>query len=338
MIPYVSDEQADAATKDPHVKLVFRLLHFAILTDGESFVLRLSFDLAHMAADAEELEWYVPAAIVPEELQRSLLLINQFLEKPIDLGDKGTSSLLQRNRPKRRRRHLPSPTPEPSGTEDDEPRRRRREKKKKETRLYKSAQFVEDSDVDEAEWDRFFAKEKDLRERMKLNALKEGKDLATMKKSGTKKRRHKSEKTGEEKRKRMRGPGEDEDGDGEDEPVRALVTVDLDKDSDADSDDGGIFNPFASPKAGPSSRTSPAESVQEVQPQKTKPKPKPRPRAKARAATPDVEEVQVVASASPSRTNSPPLDVSDNDEDEVVAIPRKVAKKKPLLISSDEED
>lgn len=38
VIPYVSDEQADAATKDPHVKLVFRLLHFAVLADGESLL------------------------------------------------------------------------------------------------------------------------------------------------------------------------------------------------------------------------------------------------------------------------------------------------------------
>ncbi|EKM57133.1 uncharacterized protein PHACADRAFT_142335 [Phanerochaete carnosa HHB-10118-sp] len=327
MIPYVSDEQADAATKDPHVKLVFRLLHFAILAEGE------------------HLEWYVPAAIVPEELQRSLALINQFLEKPIDLGDKSASALLQRDRRKRRRRRRPSPTPEASDAEDDEPRRRRREKKKKkETRLYKSAQFVEDSDVDEAEWERFFAKEKELRERMKLNALKEGKDLATMKQNGTKKRRRKGEKAGEEKRKRMRVPGDDDGvdaGDGvgsedEDEPAKVLVTIDSDKDSD--SDDGGIFNPFSSPKPGPSSRTSPEDSSEAAQPQKTKlkPRPKPRPRAKAKAPTPEVEEVQE-ASASLPKSNSPPMEVSDGDDDEVVTIPRKVVNK-PLFISSDEED
>ena len=80
------------------------------------------------------MEWYVPAAIVPEELQRSLALINQFLEKPIDLdlGGKGVSSLLQRNRRARRRRRARSPTPEDSDAEDDEPQRRKREKKKKE--------------------------------------------------------------------------------------------------------------------------------------------------------------------------------------------------------------
>ena len=34
VIPYVNDEQADAATKDPHLKLLFRLLSFAVLAEG----------------------------------------------------------------------------------------------------------------------------------------------------------------------------------------------------------------------------------------------------------------------------------------------------------------
>jgi replication fork protection complex subunit Tof1/Swi1 len=35
VIPYISDEQADAATKNPQLKLVFRLISFFILDDGE---------------------------------------------------------------------------------------------------------------------------------------------------------------------------------------------------------------------------------------------------------------------------------------------------------------
>ena len=37
VIPYISDEQADAATKNPHMKLVFRLVKFKVLDDGGSF-------------------------------------------------------------------------------------------------------------------------------------------------------------------------------------------------------------------------------------------------------------------------------------------------------------
>ncbi|GJE93432.1 timeless-domain-containing protein [Phanerochaete sordida] len=327
MIPYVSDEQADAATKDPHVKLLFRLLHFAVLMD-----------------DADELEWYVPAALVPEELQRSLALINQFLEKPIDLGDKRAASLVQRKARTRRRRRLLSPTPAPSDGEDA-PRRARRAKKTKETRLYKSAQFVEDSDVGEDEWAAFFAKERDLRERMRLAALQAGSEHAAMKKSGTKKRRRRGEKATEQKRKRVRGPGGG-DSDAEDEDEGGGVGGDarqdegVPRDSDVESDGEGIFNPFATPRVWSSSRTSPAESVEGPQPQKSKPKPKPRPkpRAKARAATPDVEEVlEDVGERPPPRSSSPAIEVSDGEDSDVMALPRRAAKKKPLFLSSDEE-
>ena len=34
VIPYVSDEEADAANKNPHLKLLFRLVHFKIMDEG----------------------------------------------------------------------------------------------------------------------------------------------------------------------------------------------------------------------------------------------------------------------------------------------------------------
>lgn len=36
VIPYVTDEQAIAATKDPQLKLLFRLIKFQILDEGMS--------------------------------------------------------------------------------------------------------------------------------------------------------------------------------------------------------------------------------------------------------------------------------------------------------------
>ena len=112
MIPYVSDEQADAVTKNPQLKLVFRLLSFAVLTEGMNSPCQVPPLLLtpHARVDADELEWYVPARLVPEEMQRHLNVISQFLENPIDLGGKAAASLLQRNRRKRRRRAR-SPTP-----------------------------------------------------------------------------------------------------------------------------------------------------------------------------------------------------------------------------------
>lgn len=37
-IPYISDEHADAATKNAKLKLVFRLLDFTIQDEGELFL------------------------------------------------------------------------------------------------------------------------------------------------------------------------------------------------------------------------------------------------------------------------------------------------------------
>ena len=39
VIPYISDEEADAANKNPHLKLLFRLCNFKIMDEGTAFSL-----------------------------------------------------------------------------------------------------------------------------------------------------------------------------------------------------------------------------------------------------------------------------------------------------------
>jgi replication fork protection complex subunit Tof1/Swi1 len=39
VIPYISEDQADAATKNPNLKLLFRLSKFYILDEGEGLVI-----------------------------------------------------------------------------------------------------------------------------------------------------------------------------------------------------------------------------------------------------------------------------------------------------------
>lgn len=39
VIPYISDEQAEAATKNPHLKLLFRLVSFFVLDEGRLKIL-----------------------------------------------------------------------------------------------------------------------------------------------------------------------------------------------------------------------------------------------------------------------------------------------------------
>lgn len=172
LIPYISDEHAEAATKNPILKLMFSLLKFTIYDDA-----------------GEELQWTVPAAILPSDLQSSLTVIDQFLQHPIDLDGKKASQLLSKKTRRRRRRRSPSNS-DVELVDDDEPKRKRREKKKKEETQYKSAQFIEDSDAEYGDMEAFLEREKALRDKAVMAAAQSGK-IGTMRATGTKKRRRK---------------------------------------------------------------------------------------------------------------------------------------------------
>ncbi|KAH7883094.1 timeless protein-domain-containing protein [Phlebopus sp. FC_14] len=174
LIPYIRDEHADAATRNPRLKLMFRLLDF-VSEEG-----------------TDELQWVVPAAIIPGILQSRLSVIEQFLKNPIDLDGKKASQLLSRKTRRSRRRRSPSPTPDVEPL-DSEPRRRK-ERRKKEEKLYKSAQFIEDSDEEYGDMDAFLEREKGLRERAAKAAAESGR-VTTMRANGTKKHRKKAQDT-----------------------------------------------------------------------------------------------------------------------------------------------
>ncbi|KAH7926892.1 timeless-domain-containing protein [Leucogyrophana mollusca] len=290
LIPYISDEHADGATKDPKLKLMFRLLKFSIMDE-----------------DADELEWLVPAAILPAELQSSWNVIDQFLKEPIDLDGKKASQLLSK-KTRRRRRRPRAATSDDSDVElvDDEPKRKRKEKKKKEEMQYKSAQFIEDSDEEYGDMEAFLAKEKALREKTANAAAQSGK-IATMRATGTKKRRRKGEDAGGGKKKRKG----DEDVEIVDDGADAL-----------DSDDDGVL---AALQRSPS--PSPA-------PPAPKPRPKPRPKAKPRPPSSQLSD-------QPGKSPQPAIigdadDVADgrNSPDGAGTTRRK---RRSVVISDDED-
>ncbi|KAK7682773.1 hypothetical protein QCA50_014156 [Cerrena zonata] len=309
MIPYINDEQANAATKDPHLKLLFRLVNFFVRDE-----------------DADEPEWYVPAAIFPAEMQRTLNVINQFLDNPMDLEGKKASELLQKKRKRRRRRRSPSNSGDDEGLMDDEPKKRKRkEKKKKEEKMYKSATLIEDSDADEEEMKAFFEKEKALRQRTALAAASTGK-VATMKATGTKKRRKRNPADGAGDRKRKKSNGSDEEEEPPiPEPNPAVIAI-------INSSDEEQFDPFASPKS--MSKASPNDAP--------KPRPRPRPRARRRDSSPGTSEAVTspppseplsrASSALPSRS-SPAIELS-SDED--IVVQQYTIKRKPIVISDEE--
>jgi len=171
VIPYLYDEQAIAATKNPQLKLLFQLCKFAILDKGIGQCSnRRNAELivfCSVLADEDELQWYIPAAILPSELQGMLNVINEFLKTPFHLDGKKATSLLS----KKRRRHRRAPSAESqenAEVEDDESRTRRKEKKKREKEQYKSAQFIGDSDEEYGDMHEFLEKEKKLRNRVAL--------------------------------------------------------------------------------------------------------------------------------------------------------------------------
>ncbi|KAI6107784.1 timeless protein-domain-containing protein [Pisolithus croceorrhizus] len=199
VIPYINDEHADAATKNPTLKLMFRLLGFTIEVE-----------------DAEELQWVVPAKIAPSMLQNGH-----------DVGGVGAAD---------------SPTPNTDvELPDDEPRRRKA-KKKREEKTYKSAQFIEDSDEECGDMEAFLEREKTLRERTAKAAEESGR-IATMRATGTKKRRKKAKDDSGSKRARTTSPAPGGDYYGE-----LVVNVDSD-DSGTASDDDPILRSLRSSRS-----------------------------------------------------------------------------------------
>ncbi|KAI6163605.1 timeless protein-domain-containing protein [Pisolithus thermaeus] len=229
-IPYINDEHADAATKNPTLKLMLRLLGFTI-----------------EAEDAEELQWVVPAKIVPSMLQNGHDVVDQFLRNPIDLEGRKASELITKKTRRRRRRRSPTPNTDVE-LPDDEPKRRQA-KNKREEKTYKSAQFIEDSDEECGDMEAFLEREKTLRERTAKAAEESGR-IATMRATGTKKRRKKAKDSGS-KRARTTSPAPGGDYYGE-----LVVNVNSD-DSGTASDDDPILRSLRSSR----SPTPPLRSV-----------------------------------------------------------------------------
>ncbi|KAH9060235.1 timeless protein-domain-containing protein [Lactarius vividus] len=282
VIPFTTDAQANAATKNPQLKLMFRLVHCHVRDE-----------------DVDELEWYIPAGIGLPDLRRALAVIEQFEKAPLDLGGKRASQLLRKNRRNRRRqRQRPRHTSEVSegsnssgGEDDDEDAQpsKARTARAREREAYKSAQFIEDSDEEYGrDIDAFFVQEAALRERTALAAVDSALGTGTMRASGTKKRR------------RPRGNNTARATDGSRQVKRRAVLMPSQR-------AGGDSGQSGSESSGAESQASDAE--QTSAPQERRP-PKARPRYRG-ATTTMIGEGQT-ASLTPDDTDiSPAQDVGD---------------------------
>ncbi|KAJ7439501.1 timeless protein-domain-containing protein [Mycena latifolia] len=308
VIPYTTDEEADAATRNPQLKLLFRLAKFALINEG-----------ACRHPDASELEWMVGADVPPADLRRTLKVIDQFLATPINLEGKKAADLLTKTRRTRRARSPSADSDgEPSdgdgeGSDGGAPRKPRKKKEKERPKPkqqeYKSAQFIEDSDEEYGDIDAFLEKEKEMRERVELAAVETGK-VATMKPTGTKKRRKRDAPLGEgaaKRKKKRKSDSAAEDGDAE---------------GDAEAD---VFG---------------SRPVEEPTPA-ARPRPKPKPRYKSKTAEAGTSSPETLPKSSEMDEDSPDAlpagqaEAGSSDDDAMAALGRR--RKNRLVISDDED-
>jgi replication fork protection complex subunit Tof1/Swi1 len=300
--------------------------------------------------DANELEWYFPAAITPDDLQKHLDVIARYLDEPIDLGGKAPSELIQKKRATRRgtRRTRqsgnPSSSDEAQDTGDELQPKKRRTKRKKEEIQYKSAEFIDDSDIDfEADTD-FFAKEEALRRQAEA-AAEEGKS-ATMRATGTKKRKRVMN---------TQGDGPNPVSQGTDAPrTTAKSSRKRPKPSQRGPRDEGDFNiPVVVEEPPPATITAKSSS------EEPRPRPRPRPRyapsSRATTSSPAPSPAQSKHLATSSTAGSdaePPRSIAGSDngsnvseadaisEDVGVTLShtRLAGRRRTLVFSDDEEE
>ena len=153
-------------------------------------------------ADANELGWYVSAAVLPSDLQTCRNGINQYPKR---------LTAAQLLRMQARRRALSS---DAASDLSDEGQPKRRAGKRKEEVQYKSARSIDDSDAELGDDEASLAKEAVLRART-AGAVREERP-GTMEAAGTKKRGE--GEGGERKRWKRAAAGANGDDAGSDEP------------------------------------------------------------------------------------------------------------------------
>ncbi|KAG8920723.1 Topoisomerase 1-associated factor 1 [Tulasnella sp. 418] len=378
VIPYETQDKADAATKNPHLKLVFRLVKFFVTEE-----------------DADELEWYVPAAVIPDELQRSLNVIEQFIKEPLDLKGKRAKEMLGKKRAagsrahggRRRRRRGALGSGDEEGLsaidlddvdDDDEPRKKR---KKKEKEIYKSAQFIQDSDAELGDDDEFFEKERALREKTALAAVEGGGTMgggSNMAPTGTKKRKKKTKEVVAKKFKTWKAG---DDGDAVSGRDRSEEVDDNDSDADEDAPPP-VPKPRPKPRrlraSSPGMLSNATSAAEETDPgtmndgnssptrlsPPTAPRPRPKPRrrfgggstaadgdpltsspSRAASVAEDDEDDDISRDSVPAKGPTPDGDSTNEvsfgaqeEEDDEPVVNLTQRRRKPIVIASDEEE
>ncbi|KAM0788302.1 hypothetical protein ACM66B_001445 [Microbotryomycetes sp. NB124-2] len=158
VVEFESESNQEAGTSNSPFKLLMRLLQWECDRPLES----------------PHWQWVIPVTLMPTTLDGDLKLINDFLIDPVNPQGKTAADLLRKKRktPVKRARR---PVYDDEGNEVEPVKTKRKSKKDKEKEMeqqvYKSAQFIEDSDDDAEADERFFAMEAELRAKMAAGVI-----------------------------------------------------------------------------------------------------------------------------------------------------------------------
>ncbi|AAW44173.2 conserved hypothetical protein [Cryptococcus deneoformans JEC21] len=169
-------EQITAVTSNPHFRLMLKLLSFDLPPPPMEldFEEDVSSEELALAREKSDSAWFLPANVLPSDIEASIGALKQYMEEPPTLDDDPKKLLRRKARATRRRRRSPSVESYDSETGEVRPGhqhkknpRQKRAKKAVETQNYKSAAFIEDSDDEDPEATRrFFENEERLRREM----------------------------------------------------------------------------------------------------------------------------------------------------------------------------
>jgi len=198
---------------------------------------------------------------------------------------------------------------------------KRTEKKKKEKEIYKSAQFIQDSDEEYGDMDAFLEKEKIQREKANTAVATAGASrLPTMKATGTKKRRKKNGEKGLKSKKQKSSTAPATLGD-------QISDVDVERMHDSDGDVEIVEDSHI-----------PANGIILDQPSKQQPRPRPRPRPRPKGSVPTKPPPSSpTPSSGPETCSSSPLSRHVSPEPEGTSSSSHPHRRRRLILSDDED-
>ncbi|KAK4058290.1 Topoisomerase 1-associated factor 1 [Microbotryomycetes sp. JL221] len=186
-VKFETDDTQQAGSDNSQFKLLMRLLQWE----------------SDRALGSDVWQWVIPVTLMPKTLDGDIKMIENFQLDPINPQGKTAADLLRKKRktPVRRSRrghgrheNESSPELDDNGNEQNSLKEKKKKKSKQleQQMVFKSAQFIEDSDDDEEADARFFAMEAELRAKMAAGSI--GTQMSSTQTARDKKKQNKADR------------------------------------------------------------------------------------------------------------------------------------------------